>query len=179
MTIDAAEIVRLRKRLENDTAEDDGSSYSVENRKVIALLDELEKAREHWREVQTTYFALLKATNCKDGGELQAKATARDFPQPSKSDEELWRDLCEKDDRTSPAEYPDMALIDFDELAAIRAEATIAERERCAKQLDFRAEELTKRANAHFEEGDQGSAIIERTSAQEARVNAAAIRKGE
>ena len=34
---------------------------------------------------------------------------------------EAWRDLCEKDDRTSPVEYPDMALITFDEFAAIRA----------------------------------------------------------
>lgn len=30
-----------------------------------------------------------------------------------------WRDLLEKDDRTSPAEYPDMALITHDELAEI------------------------------------------------------------
>ena len=33
--------------------------------------------------------------------------------------EELWRDLLEKDDRTSPEEYPDMALITFDEFAHI------------------------------------------------------------
>lgn len=32
---------------------------------------------------------------------------------------DMWRDLCEKDDRTSPAEYPDMALVTHDELAAI------------------------------------------------------------
>lgn len=31
--------------------------------------------------------------------------------------EEWWRDLCEKDDRTSPAEYPYMALITRAELA--------------------------------------------------------------
>jgi len=29
----------------------------------------------------------------------------------------LWQDLLEKDDRTSPAEYPDMALITYDEFA--------------------------------------------------------------
>lgn len=35
---------------------------------------------------------------------------------------ELWQELLEKDDRTSPAEYPDMALITFDEFAsAIRS----------------------------------------------------------
>lgn len=36
----------------------------------------------------------------------------------------LWQDLLEKDDRTSPVERPDMALITFDEfhdyLAAVR-----------------------------------------------------------
>lgn len=31
---------------------------------------------------------------------------------------ELWQDLLEKDDRTSPEEYPEMALITFDEFAA-------------------------------------------------------------
>ena len=29
-----------------------------------------------------------------------------------------WQDLLEKDDRTSPAEYPDMALITFTEFSA-------------------------------------------------------------
>jgi hypothetical protein len=32
--------------------------------------------------------------------------------------ERLWRDLCEKPDRTSPPEFPDMALITLDELRA-------------------------------------------------------------
>lgn len=32
--------------------------------------------------------------------------------------ERLWQDLLEKDDRTSPAEYPNMALITHDEFAA-------------------------------------------------------------
>lgn len=30
----------------------------------------------------------------------------------------VWRDLCEKTDRTSSPEYPDMVLITFDELSA-------------------------------------------------------------
>lgn len=30
--------------------------------------------------------------------------------------EQAWRDLCEKDDRTSPEEYPEMCLITQDEL---------------------------------------------------------------
>lgn len=33
--------------------------------------------------------------------------------------DEAWRELLEKDDRTSPAEYPDMVLITRDELAEI------------------------------------------------------------
>lgn len=32
--------------------------------------------------------------------------------------EEAWHDLIEKDDRNSPEEYPDMALISFEELQA-------------------------------------------------------------
>jgi hypothetical protein len=31
---------------------------------------------------------------------------------------QFWTDLCEKDDRTSPEEYPDMALITQDELVS-------------------------------------------------------------
>lgn len=31
----------------------------------------------------------------------------------------LWRDLCEKDDRTSPEEYPDMVLLNFEEFCAL------------------------------------------------------------
>jgi hypothetical protein len=30
-----------------------------------------------------------------------------------------WQDLLDKDDRTSPEEYPEMALITFEELLAI------------------------------------------------------------
>ena len=54
---------------------------------------------------------------------------------------ELWRDLCEKSDRTSPCDRPETALINqaefFDYLATIRAEATLAatlaERKRCER----------------------------------------------
>ena len=44
---------------------------------------------------------------------------------------EMWRDLCEKDDRTSPEEYPDMALITEDEVVCIYKSAlsTLAESE--------------------------------------------------
>jgi hypothetical protein len=36
---------------------------------------------------------------------------------------EAWQDLLEKDDRTSPEDYPDMVLITFEELRAIIDEA--------------------------------------------------------
>lgn len=59
--------------------------------------------------------------------------------KPSAVAGDLWRDLCEKDDRTSPEDYPDMALIKEDEFyycleafAARRVEHAVAEeRERC------------------------------------------------
>jgi hypothetical protein len=44
--------------------------------------------------------------------------------------ETLWRDLCEKPDRTSPPEYPDMALITLDELRAAGRVFVEWERER-------------------------------------------------
>lgn len=44
------------------------------------------------------------AASMRDEGEASAR--------------QLWQELLEKDDRTSPAEYPDMALITFDEFAA-------------------------------------------------------------
>lgn len=31
--------------------------------------------------------------------------------------DEIWQEICDKDDRTSPAEYPDMCLISRAELA--------------------------------------------------------------
>lgn len=48
--------------------------------------------------------------------------------QPSA--EELWRDLCEKDDRTSPEYYPDMALISEDEFVSVCEQVAAAERAR-------------------------------------------------
>jgi len=39
--------------------------------------------------------------------------------------DEAWQDLVEKDDRTSPEEYPDMALITHDELAGYMAHAAL------------------------------------------------------
>jgi len=39
-------------------------------------------------------------------------------PEEGLTPEEAWQDLLEKDDRTSPEDYPDMALITADELQA-------------------------------------------------------------
>lgn len=54
--------------------------------------------------------------------------------------EQAWHDLLDKDDRTSPAEYPDMALITFDEfseaLSAGRRTAAEEMRERCAAEAE-------------------------------------------
>lgn len=48
--------------------------------------------------------------------------------------ERLWQCLLDKDDRTSPVEYPDMALITFEEFAEFAAalDAQSAERTRAA-----------------------------------------------
>jgi len=41
--------------------------------------------------------------------------------------EQAWQDLIEMDDRTSPADQPEMALITFEELAGyMRGSATVA-----------------------------------------------------
>lgn len=42
-----------------------------------------------------------------------------------KAIDDCWRDLSERDDRTSPAEYPDMCLITRAELAAFMAFAAL------------------------------------------------------
>jgi hypothetical protein len=44
--------------------------------------------------------------------------TTTPAPTSREAVERLWLDLLEKDDRTSPPEYPDMALITKDELGA-------------------------------------------------------------
>lgn len=49
--------------------------------------------------------------------------------------DQAWQDLCEKDDRTSPEEYPEMCLITREELAGY----VTAERDRIAEALDYEA----------------------------------------
>lgn len=49
--------------------------------------------------------------------------------------EMLWRDLCEKSDRTSPAEHPDMVLVTLDELRAALRVGVEWERDRYAQKI--------------------------------------------
>jgi hypothetical protein len=42
----------------------------------------------------------------------------------------LWQELCDKDDRTSPADHPDMCLITKGELMLFMADAVVGEHER-------------------------------------------------
>ena len=80
----------------------------------------------------------------------------------SKEALELWTDLCEKDDRTSPEEYPDMALITQDEFCAA------LDRFRAAGAEKVRAlviEELTCR----FGDGEMGRGLTDAVRALAAR----------
>jgi len=52
-----------------------------------------------------------------------------------------WQELVEYDDRTSPEEYPDMALITFEELRDFMARAAKAMQERCAKVAQEHADQ--------------------------------------
>lgn len=73
---------------------------------------------------------------------------------PSSNDKliaKLWLDLIEKDDRTSPEEYPDMALITEDEFIY------------CLKQIYNAAiTECTEAISEHWQ-ADDGSGRIEKT----------------
>jgi hypothetical protein len=50
--------------------------------------------------------------------------------------ERVWREICEMTDRTSPAEYPDMALITLDELRAAGRVFVEWERNRVADYIE-------------------------------------------
>jgi hypothetical protein len=54
--------------------------------------------------------------------------TDRDDGLPMLTPEDAWQDLLDKDDRTSPEDYPDMALITFDELRDYMTHAVRHER---------------------------------------------------
>lgn len=61
--------------------------------------------------------------------------------------ESAWQDLCERDDRTSPEDYPDMCLITREELAEFMSRARLSQagaRGVVVKPLEWR----------HFDNGD-------------------------
>ena len=84
--------------------------------------------------------------------------TDRPTDAPTPEAKELWRDLCEKDDRTSPEEYPDMALITEDEfyscLDAFAKDFVKKEQERAAEiAKKYREEALDEQAKTTDGEG--------------------------
>ena len=94
---------------------------------------------------------------------------------------EAWRDLCEKDDRTSPVEYPDMALITFDEFAAIRALPTpAAQPDPRRSEAEIRAElaEAIARAEKAERERDEARERADRAERFCARASTAAGEHG-
>ncbi len=74
-----------------------------------------------------------------------------------------WQNLCEKDDRTSPAEYPEMCLINQAEVGALICEgyllakdqdrAALSVREGEVEELRRALEPFAKEADAHEARG--------------------------
>jgi hypothetical protein len=83
-------------------------------------------------------------------------ALRADRAKPTQSDAELWQDLCEKTDRTSPEGQPDMAIINqeefYDYLVSIRAEGS-AERAKIEEALAERDALLNSPHNDDWIEG--------------------------
>lgn len=72
--------------------------------------------------------------------------------------EELWRNLLEKDDRTSPEDYPDMALIKFEEFAGYIGLATASPQSGPSRRLDEPNTELGATR------GEDDAVLVERVS---------------
>jgi len=53
----------------------------------------------------------------------------------SKLADREWQDLLDKDDRTSPEEYPEMALIDRAEFGGVMSEAYLLARDAAANRI--------------------------------------------
>lgn len=86
---------------------------------------------------------------------------------------ELIKDIeCNGDDDLNPWDVMKAKKA----LAAVRAEAALAEREVCANILDDRATMLGKRSLEFKDRGDTQLGDIDRIASHEARGNAAAIR---
>lgn len=109
----------------------------------------------------------------------------------------LWQELLEKDDRTSPVEYPDMALITFEEfctyLAALPARTspnsevgedeafkqtyadarTSGDFEAIARVLSGRLRQMDKRARAANVRADNAAEALTRLSEERDRLRKA------
>lgn len=83
-----------------------------------------------------------------------------------------WQDLCEKDDRTSPADYPEMCLITRNELGGIICEGFLlakdqgaaAHRALEAKVVELVAERLALLARIEEVEGERDEAKADRNA---------------
>lgn len=96
------------------------------------------------------------------------------------TEETCWLDLVEKDDRTSPTEYPDHALITRNELFGYmqiaRREGRIAGREEAAKVADAAKLKSAVRVDTLRHNGSHHGAAIAEAAGNEAAEIAAAIR---
>lgn len=74
-------------------------------------------SREAERGVSDKTEDARQIANAMDAYSGHSTATAPEAVEAGLTPEEAWRDLVEKDDRNSPEEYPDFALISFNELS--------------------------------------------------------------
>lgn len=90
---------------------------------------------------------------------------------------DLIKDTGPGDEEWSHRILPNLDGSSLETMRRRVAAALADQREHCARACQAVADRLEKRANKHYEEGDQGSAIVERDKAQGARDCAAAIRE--
>lgn len=95
-------------------------TVTVEGDSPATLLRELKDVRPHGFHGMAVVSITMSAPN-RDA--FVAAIEELRAPPSETVIADLWQDLIEKDDRTSPAEYPDHALITFDEFAAYIAAA--------------------------------------------------------
>lgn len=97
---------------------------------IEGLVDELLKSRDGLGDRLHNGTPALRAWKAMGkAASALALLTPKPAPEIEGLVERLWQDLLDKDDRTSPAIYPDMALIAFDEFKAALSEAAIAQRD--------------------------------------------------
>jgi hypothetical protein len=77
------------------------------------LIDEYNPANSDWNFRRGVLLDILVRIWPQDASLAERRPFASDEPCDAN---QAWHELVEKDDRTSPEEYPDMCLITFDEL---------------------------------------------------------------